>query len=103
MNLPALDQLMGAYLHQDFDIFGDTPAKAADQFLKDEPGLARLVPDEVQQLLATHTESQLVEVLTAMGCQVGPWSADGTYRSSLEELADHAAARLSEGEGGDAP
>ena len=99
MELPALDQLMGAYLHQDFDLFGDTPAAAADQFMRDEPDLARRVPGEVQGILATHTEAQLAELLTALGCQVAPWSADGTYRSSLEELATQAARHSKGGRG----
>jgi hypothetical protein len=90
---------MGAYLHQDFDIFGDTPALAADQFLREEPRLAQLVPDEVKQVLATHTEDQLAELLVGLGCQVGPWAPDGTYRSSLERLASRAASLSKGGQG----
>ncbi len=34
---PDLSHLLGAYLHQDFDIFGQTPADAGRAFLRDDP------------------------------------------------------------------
>lgn len=87
VELPALSQLMGAYLHQDYDIFGPTPADAAEVFLRDEPARRRALPAEVEAVLQSHSEAELGELLASLGCQVLPWAEDGTYSTSLRELA----------------
>lgn len=88
MELPALSQLMGAYLHQDFHLFGATPTAAAETFLVDEPELRRALPAEVDSVLSTHSEAELTRLLSSLGCQLTPWAEDGTYSTSLRDLAE---------------
>ena len=53
METPALEQLMGAYLHQDFGLVGDV-ADNIDAFMAEEPVLARRLPDEIAWALQIH-------------------------------------------------
>lgn len=87
MELPALSQLMGAYLHQDYELFGATPGDAAAAFLRDDPARRRVLPAEVKAVLESHSEAELGALLASLGCQRMPWAADGTYSSSLRDLA----------------
>lgn len=91
VELPALSQLMGAYLHQDYELFGPTPLAAAKTFLADEPTLRRQLPTEVDAVLSTHSEAELANLLADLGCQIQPWAGDHTWTSSLRELASAAA------------
>jgi hypothetical protein len=91
--LPALRQLMGAYLHQDYELFGSNPLAAAETFLRDERRLSRALPGEVEAVLRTHSETEVAALLSLLGCQIPPWANDATYTTSLRELAA-AAARM---------
>jgi hypothetical protein len=93
VELPALGQLMGAYLHEDYELFGPSPRAAAETFLRNEPTLQRALPGEVEAVLSSHSEPELARLLFALGCQIPPWADDGTYTTSLRELAA-AAARM---------
>lgn len=87
----ALDQLMGAYLHQDYDLFGPTPLAAVDTFVRDEPELGSRLPGEISDLLrALPSETAIKAALEGMGCQIVPSTADGGYRGWLEAIADRA-------------
>lgn len=89
MRTPALEHLMGAYLHQDFDVFGPSPMAAVDTFIRDEPDLGRRLPIEIEELLAARrSQSEVKAALEAMGCQIQVSDADGGYRSWLEAIAD---------------
>lgn len=93
MNMPALDHLMGAYLHQDYVLFGETPMAAVSTFLIDEPDLAGPLVNEVEQLLSTvQDDSDIEETLRAMGCQIRVDSATGSYRTWLVTIAEKARA-----------
>jgi len=91
VDLPALTQLMGAYLHQDYELFGGTPLDAARTFLINEPALRRAIEGEIDAVLAGNSEGELGKLLVSLGCQLPPWAADGTYASSLREVAAVAA------------
>ncbi len=88
-DVPALDQLMGAYFHQDWDMDGDEWDVVA-LFIKDEPELAIEVPAEVEATLAAHPEEADLKafILDGLG---GCFAADrdgGTYREWLTQIAD---------------
>ncbi len=85
MEKPALEQLMGAYLHQDFDLVGDV-ADNIDAFMAEEPVLARRLPDEIAWALQIHdSAAELDAFVSALGCQVQP--GEGGYRELLGEIA----------------
>lgn len=90
VDLPALDHLMGAYLHQDFDLFGETPMDAVDTFLRDEPAMATQLLEEIESVLAIiQSEEQLQELVTALGCEI--WvDPELGYRGFLERIAQRA-------------
>ncbi len=95
MTLPALHHLMGAYLHQDFDLDGETPMDAVDAFLREEPDLARPLAAEIDTLLGTGLSEQEVErTVFDLGCQVYPDKGYTGYRLWLAAIA--ARARQSE-------
>ncbi|GAA4698401.1 contact-dependent growth inhibition system immunity protein [Nocardioides conyzicola] len=84
---PALWQLMGAYLHQDFDAFG-TIDDNIDLFVLESPDLAPALPAEVQRALDQFsTEPELEAFVDDLGCQVLP-PGDLTYREWLTQIAD---------------
>lgn len=94
MEHPALDHLMGAYLHQDFDLFGPSPMAAVDTFIRDEPDLGRVLPTEIEELLAARrSEAEVKAALEKMGCQIQVSDADGSYRRWLEAIAEQARGR----------
>ncbi|WP_155992866.1 contact-dependent growth inhibition system immunity protein [Nocardioides sp. URHA0020] len=88
-DVPALDQLMGAYFHQDWDVDGDE-WDVLDLFRKDEPGLAAALPDEIERTLADHPDEAGLRslIVDELG---GSYAADGdggTYREWLTQIAD---------------
>lgn len=91
MTMPALDHLMGAYLHQDFDLYGDAPMDAVDAFLQDEPDLAQPLASEIDALLASQpTEQEIERTVFDLGCQVYPDKGFTGYRPWLAAIADRA-------------
>ncbi|WP_243056653.1 contact-dependent growth inhibition system immunity protein [Nocardioides sp. SR21] len=69
---PALWHLMGAYLHQDYDLTG-TIDENIDRFVTETPDLAPKLPAEVEEaLLELTTEEELDAFVDALGCQVLP-------------------------------
>jgi hypothetical protein len=93
---PALEQLMGAYFHQDFDLFGDDHMDVVDQFVIDDPNLAARLPLEVFQLMdATPDDDELEARLEAMGCQVYPQPREDSYRQWLNRIVGRVQERLS--------
>lgn len=87
---PALEQFLGAYLHQDWrteavDVWG-----VVDLFVHDEPGLSAALPSEIAGLLRdVPSEPELKKlVIDDLG---GYYLADadgGTYRAWLQQIAD---------------
>lgn len=86
---PALEQLMGAYIHQDWSEDG-TIWDAVDLFVNQDPTAAGQLPKEIDDcLLALPTEPELKHyVIDQLG---GYYLADahgGTYREWLTQIAD---------------
>jgi hypothetical protein len=85
METPALAQLMGAYLHQDYGLLGGVPENV-DAFVDDEPALSQLLPGEIAWALEAHPDEQALDAfLSSLGCQVPP--GEGGYRQLLGEIA----------------
>lgn len=89
MQTPALEQLMGAYFHQDFhDDYGDIWG-TVDAFTAEEPKLASALPDEIAQVLARFPlEAEVDSYLESLGSSVYLDQADGGYRGWLREMSD---------------
>jgi hypothetical protein len=91
METPALEQLMGAYLHQDYGLVGDV-ADNVDAFMAEEPDLARRLPDEIAMVLQIHDNAaELDAFVSALGCQVQPGA--GGYREMLDEITARVVSR----------
>jgi hypothetical protein len=88
-DVPALDQLMGAYFHQDWDMDGDEWDVLA-LFITDEPELASRIPADVEHTLATYPGEPELKAFIEVelgGC----FAADadgGTYRQWLTQIAE---------------
>lgn len=87
---PALDHLLGAYLHQDWrseatDVWG-----VVDLFVNEEPALASALPSEIAVLLEEQlSESDLKKIV--VDDRGGYYLADrsgGTYAAWLQQIAD---------------
>jgi len=84
---PALWQLMGAYLHQDYDLSG-TIDENVKLFVAETPDLAPALPSEVAWALATFTtEEELERFVDDLGCQVLP-PGGISHRAWLTHIAD---------------
>ncbi|MFC7492812.1 MULTISPECIES: contact-dependent growth inhibition system immunity protein [unclassified Nocardioides] len=86
---PALEQLMGAYFHQDWKDDG-TVWDVVDLFVSHEPELARALPDEVESTLTDKsTEPELKDyVIRELGAYYLADASGGTFREWLTEIAD---------------
>ncbi|MFC4782858.1 contact-dependent growth inhibition system immunity protein [Nocardioides sp. MAHUQ-72] len=92
METPALEELMGTYLHQDYDIVG-TVDDNVDTFLRESPELAVQLPREVAWALDTYSSEQdLHTFVHELGCQIRPLEDEGGYRGWLTEIARRVAA-----------
>lgn len=84
---PALRHLLGAYLNQDwFDFYTDENA-AIDDFIRETPDLARELPQEIDDLLASGVDAGLEAYLDSIGNEYLP-SDDLGYRGWLSQVAD---------------
>ena len=93
METSALTHLMGAYLHQDFDVVG-TVADNVDLFVDDEPELAADLSREIASLLAHDlSDAAIASLLDTMGCGAMPPAGEG-YREWLGAMAHEAETRL---------
>lgn len=89
---PALEHLLRAYFHQDWDLDG-TEAEVIDRFLTDEPDLGAVLPDEVADVLAHHPDDELERVLWDKGSYYKPRPGSGGHRGFLERVAQRAGSR----------
>jgi hypothetical protein len=93
---PALEQLFGGHLHEDWaDDYADF-REAIDDFLEGQPGQAPAAPGEIAQLLATcDSEEALEQALVDLGLVYYP-PGDGwtSHRAWLQAVADHIAKNL---------
>ena len=93
MHTPALDNLLGAYFHQDwFDEHADEWA-TLDDFIEGEPRLAPLLPREIDQVLdEMPTEDEVDTFLRSLGSCYTTTREEGGYRGWLVEIARRVAA-----------
>lgn len=87
-----LESLIGAYLNQDvWDFYPDVMA-GVDDFMKDEPDLAKPLMVEIEQLLADHPEeADVAELMRRLGAGFIP--AEDGYRGWLVRIASHVRSR----------
>lgn len=99
MELPALQQLMAAYLHQDWDLDYDTDEATIRAFVLETPDVASDLPREISDVLSTvSAEADVEALLVSLGCQVDPSpTSNGSYRTWLTELAAYAREALERG------
>jgi hypothetical protein len=91
---PDLAYLLGAFLHQDFDIYGDEWG-AVDAFISDDPAVARRVPEQIARLLIDFPEEAKVESFAdEAGCAYLPPGDGDVYRTWLAHVSSHIAQRL---------
>ena len=87
--VPALDQLMGAYFHQDWDLDGDE-WDVLELFRRDEPQLAATLGIEIERTLERYPDEAGLKsyILNELGgCFAADWNG-GTYREWLTQIAD---------------
>ncbi len=88
MKTPALRHLMGAYFHQDFFVSYGGVWETLEQFTRDAPEEAELLPREIGLVLDTHaTEAEVEAFLNELGCEYLVQPDDGGYRGWLTEIA----------------
>ena len=95
-DFPAVEQLIGAYFHQDYAVVSGSAQGAVDDFVSDEPGLARLAPTEILKILErTKTEDEARSMLTEFGLDYDPTMQDWpSHRDWLVNVAEQIEARL---------
>ena len=90
METPALDQLLGAYFHQDWRLDG-TESEIVATFVADEPDLAAVLPQEVDALLSSVADdAELGRLLFDKGSYHVPGPEQGGHRAWLAEVGRRA-------------
>jgi hypothetical protein len=102
VTMPALEELMGGYLHQDWDTYGPDSRAVMKVFAAEWPSLAAQLSDEVERALAEHkSDADMEAFLESLGCQTDAMSPSGSYRIWLTELAAYARDALERQPGGE--
>lgn len=93
----AMDQFFGAYLHQDWPFEAEDWEGIVDQYCASPtrtPEQLRTLADQIDELIATCTESELPSVILNMGAFYDP-RPQLTYTAWLQQVAarirEHAA------------
>lgn len=85
----ALEQLMGAYFHQDWDIDGGRASDTVTAFVGEGRAMVGAAANEIDDLLAANfSEGALTARLESMGCQYYAGDTDEDYRRWLTEIRD---------------
>jgi len=89
MDYPQLEVLMGAYFHEDFDMYDGTLWGALNQFLKDSSVVENnVLLDDIERALTAMThDAELDAYLEKLGSNVYRGDEPGGYRGWLEEIA----------------
>jgi hypothetical protein len=92
---PTLANLIGGYLHQDFDINGETVVAVVETALNEEnPGYAERLRKDVEDVLASAaTESELARWFDTVGLEVLLEPDGFTPRSFLAMVVERIDAR----------
>lgn len=95
----ALEYLLGAYFHQDFDIDGGEASDTVAAFLRSEQRpLAEALAKDIDDFLElSFAEGELSTQLTAWGCQYFAGEIDADYRAWLSDVRDQIYAFLHNG------
>ena len=87
--MDAVKNLMGGYLHQDWDVYGGDVSDAVAAFLRDAPSRIAETADQIDDLIATDMpEGELERRLDAWGCAYHAGDTDHDYRRWLMEIRD---------------
>ena len=88
---PALWQFLGGYLHQDWDLDYGTTSDALHDFMEGSDELATQLPLEMEQVLTTKTDDEVLErFLVELGSCYVPSRAGKNPRTWLRDLQDEA-------------
>lgn len=87
---PALDQLMGAYFHQDWPEEASDSDGVIDLFIANEPESARRLPAEIEAVLSEFPDELNLRafILEDLGACYLADVDGGTYRQWLTQIAD---------------
>ena len=93
--MEAVEQLMGAYFHQDWDIDGGRVSDTVAAFLDEGRDMVAAAADQIDDLMAMDLpEGSLASLLDGMGCQYYAGDTDEDYRRWLREVRDQMRAFL---------
>lgn len=85
---PAMWNLAGVYLNQDWAVEYATWREAVDAFIAESPDLAPSLPREIANVLCElRTDDELHAFFNAQGGAYRPRPEDGSYREFLTEIA----------------
>ncbi len=90
MPLDALENLLGAYLNQDYEDLYGSAWEAVDRYAHRQPGYAPMLRSEITEILRTYpSEADLERALGELGLDYLP-TADGwaNHRDWLIAVAD---------------
>jgi CdiI immunity protein len=87
----ALDHLMGAYFHQDWVLDHPDEWAVLAEFERDEPTLAAELPAEIDRVLQHFDSEAELEhyIVRVLGGDFNAAYKGGTYRTWLQQIADH--------------
>jgi hypothetical protein len=84
---PELKQLFGAYLHQDYQLFGDTLEEVIETYIRDSsPGQCRQMLDEIARFRSEHSANLDTALATIHGTEFDPSLWGLTAESFLKLL-----------------
>lgn len=85
--MQALEHLMGAYFHQDWNEDGGTVEDTVRAFLREPPAMTSEAANDIDALLTSaQAEGELCETLRRMGCDYYAGPSDDDYRQWLLRL-----------------
>ncbi|HSF35940.1 MAG TPA: contact-dependent growth inhibition system immunity protein [Nocardioides sp.] len=85
--MTAVEQLMGAYFHQDWDIDGGQVSDTVAAFLHEPRDTVLAAADQIDELIDMNLpEGGLAALLESMGCQYYAGESDGDYRQWLGDI-----------------
>ena len=91
----AVEHLMGAYFHQDWDIDGGQVTDTVDAFLREGRGVVVAAADQIDELVRADLPQGALEArLDEWGCDYYAGDTDADYRRWLVDIRDQIRAFL---------